>query len=155
MPSGIIKRSLPPSQLRFRLNAIFALACILVFSAVAQAQACGISLNTFYITDANGKPIKDVTIEFLNEKFRIDEHFQLYTQTYWDDKLKAYVSKHGLCGEHFRVGIRIIANGFESVNRKFDLPFNERTFAVSLARVGKKQKTKFEQVVNVGNTYSN
>jgi|KBSSwiStaDraftv2_1062776.scaffolds.fasta_scaffold188168_3 hypothetical protein len=110
-----------------------------------SGQACGYSINTMYVKDQAGSPIKNLNIS-VARKDPLDEynpHFQEASKTYWDQERKAHVYQHGLCGAHKDLVVTISAAGFEDLKHAFNLPLRWQAFAVTLKRKGTKEGTIF------------
>lgn len=127
---------------------IFILTLVLVIaplSVKASGQACGYSINTMYVNDQEGRAVKNVRLSVTRKDPRDDynPHFQEASKTYWDGDRKAYVYQHGLCGEHTGLLLTISAEGFDVLERAFDLPLGWQAFAITLKRKGTEERTIF------------
>jgi len=125
-----------------RMPALLVLTLVLSFDV--SAQVCGYSVNTFYVHDNQGSPVKNVTIDVFDGESRseVRAHFTPGPEPYrisrvhWNDERKVYVYQHGLCGSHKNVVVRILAEGFEAADYRIDLPLDFRAYEVQLKRKG-------------------
>jgi hypothetical protein len=124
------------------------LLAVVIFgaSAGARAQACGYSTVTIYLQDADGKAVEKADLKFVRGEGGESAHFKGYTRTYWDAKRKAYVSVHGMCGEHYDAAVRISARGFEAAEQKLEFVFGAQGFILKLKRVGTSEKVSLEKL---------
>lgn len=117
-----------------------------VLSVEASGQACGYSINTMYVKDQQGNPVRNVSISVARKDPRDEDnpHFQHVSRTYWNDERRAYVYQHGMCGAHRDLVITISADGFDVFQHAFDLPLRRQAFAVTLKRKGTEERTIFK-----------
>lgn len=131
------------------LGRILPLLVLALFtSRSASAQECGYSVVTTYLNDGEGRPIAGAKIEFAfnDPEPETVEHFRVITKTGWSEKRQAYVSRHGLCGQHRNVALRISAAGFAAAERVIDLPFGQQGYVVNLKREGSDGKAGFKEL---------
>jgi hypothetical protein len=117
-----------------------------LLSVKVSGQACGYSINTMYVRDYAGSPIKNANIS-VARKDPLDDynpHFQEASRTYWDQERKAHVYQHGLCGAHKDLVVTISAAGFEDLKHAFNLPLGWQAFAVTLRRKETEEGTIFK-----------
>lgn len=127
----------------YKLFGLITLTLLMSFDA--SGQACGYSINTLYVNDQAGNPVKSVKISVVRKDPR-DEytpHFQEASKTYWDDERKAYVYQHGLCSAHRDLLLRVSAEGFDVAEHQIDLPLGWQAFAVTLKRKGTNERAIF------------
>lgn len=115
-------------------------------SASVRAQECGYSTVTIYLQDAGGHAIKNAALKFFDTRDGDDGHFKAYTRTFWDTKRNAYVSVHGMCGQHYDTAVRISAPEFEAVERELKLTFGAQGFILKLKRSGTSEKISWEKL---------
>ena len=124
-------------------------AVVCMFSIEGRGQACGFSVNTFFVVADDGKSIHDVKIESISsdsygQHFR--EHFKQVSTIYWNQDLEAYVVQHGLCGSHRGVLLRFSAPGFEATDQKVEMPLGFLGFTLNLKRKGDKEKATLSAI---------
>ena len=125
----------------------FAFLIFAFCTANASGQACGFSFTYLYVRDNNEKPITNVKIEVFSNIEIENEHLKgEATKVNPVKEKQAYLLSHGMCGEHFDVGLKISADGFETLEEKIDLPFLYQSFKVKLKRVGTNEKKVFVQM---------
>ena len=115
-------------------------------SLSVNAQVCGYSVTTIYLSDSGAKPIEGAKVEIFDKDSESIGHFKVYTRTYWDKERKAYVIRHGLCGEHRNVVLRISAEAFEIAEQVVDLPFGRQGFIFRPKRKGTEEKFTVEKL---------
>ena len=103
-----------------------------------HAQACGFSINTIFVEDGEGKPIRNAHL-IVSRKDPNDDynpHFTEVSKAYWSEERNAHVYQHGLCGSHRDLILRISAEGFDTLEHPIDLPLGWQAFVVTLRRNG-------------------
>jgi len=118
-------------------------------SVDARAQACGFSVNTFYVVEDTGKQISDVKIEPVSSVsytryFR--EHFNQVTKIFRDKNLEAYVVLHGLCGAHRGVVLKFSAPGFETTEQEVEMPLGFRGYVLNIKKKGSKEQASISAI---------
>ena len=129
---------------RFKL--LMLAAIVFGASLGVRAQACGYSITTIYLRGHDGRAVKEATFKFVDATDdHSEEHFKVVTKTFWDVERNAYVSAHGLCGEH-RVVMTVAAAGFETTEQQIALPFERQGFILKLKRKGTDEEVSLEKL---------
>jgi hypothetical protein len=130
-----------------RIIALLASLVLTWLSSVSVgSQACGYSINTFYIVNDEGEQIKAVTIQSANSEVMEAEHFNLITKVRWDQKLGGYVVSHGLCGSHADVLLKFSADGYEVAVETIDMTFGKHGYTLKLKRKGTNEKASLSRI---------
>lgn len=120
-----------------------------LFATFVNAQACGYTFLTIYLTDFQGNTIKNAKIRTFEESFKTEDflHYprnnqenydSLTNSIAWEEKKQAYFGSEGMCGGHRSVGLRISTEGFKEFEKVIDLPLGWTTYSVKLARINSK-----------------
>lgn len=123
---------------------IFNITCFISISG----QSCGFSFTYFHISDNKGNLIKNAEIEVFSGNNKENDHIK-DTKIRWIEDDNAYILAHEMCSQHFNVGLRISANGFETLEQKINLTFFRQSFMVKLKHNGTSEKTTFEQMASL------
>lgn len=132
---------------------------LLLFATVmADAQACGYSFLTIYLTDSKGQVVKNAEIKTFSSDFKTEDdlHYPGKEGSYdrmvkdigWSPEKQAYFGAEGMCGGHKGVGLRIASKGFEIYEKVIDLPLGRTSFSIKLARVGRNELSEMSKLVN-------
>jgi hypothetical protein len=117
------------------------------FNFFVKAQACGYTSITVYLSDNNGKPIKNAEFKFFDRNYD-SEGLHKDNLMSWSEERNSYFGAEGMCGGHRNVKMEVSAEGFENFTRQVDLPLGWESFSIKLKRKGTNEETYFEPLAH-------
>jgi hypothetical protein len=112
------------------------LVLLVLANSFVNAQACGWTKLTIYLTDSTGNIVKNGLFETFDKDFKNRRYFHGSEKEWisWSENKQAYFGTEGMCGGHRDVGVRITAKGFEKFDFVTDLPLGWTSYEIKLKR---------------------
>ncbi len=140
------------------------LVLILFLASFAKAQACGYTFLTIYLTDSNGQIIKNADIKTFDKDFKEQDqlHYPGKRVSYgdrknisWSEDNQVYFGREGMCGGHYKVGLRIEAENFENFDKVIDLPLGYTAYSIKLKRKDSDENAEISELKRISGKITN
>jgi hypothetical protein len=121
------------------------LVLLFLVNSFVNAQVCGYTFLTIYLTDSKGNPIKNAEIKTFDKELKNEDklHYPRENQDQidgfrkaiaWSETKQAYFGSEGMCSGHQDVGFRITAKGFEKFDFVTNLNLGWTSYEIKLKR---------------------